>query len=82
MKISSRDAEQFLKNPKPGTAVILLYGPDPMRTSIIRQDFLKSHLGDGAEEEMRLSRLAASDIRSEPAMVQDAMKAIGFEREA
>lgn len=78
MKITSRDAASFLKSPKAGTALILLFGPDAMRTSIMRQDFLKSFLGQSAEEEMRLTRMTGAELRSEPASLQDAVKAIGF----
>lgn len=78
MKISSRDAASFLKSPKSGTALILLFGPDAMRTAILRQDFLKSHLGENADEEMRLTRMTGAELRSEPAALQDALKAIGF----
>ena len=78
MRISSREAAGFLKNPKAGTALVLLFGPDAMRTSLTRQDFLKSHLGENADEEMRLTRMTGQDLRSEPAALQDAIKAIGF----
>ena len=78
MKITSRDAAAFLKSPKPGTALILLYGPDAMRTSIMRQDFLKQYLGPDADEEMRLTRMTGAELKSEPASLQDAINAIGF----
>jgi len=78
LKITSRDAASFLKNPKAGTALILLFGPDAMRSSLTRQDFLKRHLGAEADEEMRLTRMTGAELRSEPAALQDAMKAIGF----
>ena len=78
MKITARDTKAFLKGPKPGTALILLFGPDAMRISLTRQDFLKAYLGANAEEEMRLTRMTGAELKSEPAMLQDAMKAIGF----
>ena len=78
MKITSRDAASFLKNPKAGTALILIFGPDAMRSSLTRQDFLKRHLGEAADEEMRLTRMSGAELRSEPAALQDAVKAIGF----
>jgi len=49
-----------------------------MRSSLTRQDFLKRHLGEGADEEMRLTRMTGAELRSEPASLQDAVKAIGF----
>ena len=78
MKLSTRDAAAFLKAPKSGTALILLYGPDAMRTAITRQDFLKSHLGATADSEMRLTRMTGAELKSEPARLQDATKAMGF----
>ena len=78
LKIASRDAAAFLKRPKEGTALILLFGPDAMRTSLTRQDFLKSFLGEKADEEMRLTRMSGTELRSDPAMLQDAVKAVGF----
>ncbi len=78
MKITARDAPAFLKNPKAGTALILIFGPDSMRSSLTRQDFLKQHLGETADEEMRLTRMTGAELKSEPAALQDAVKAIGF----
>lgn len=78
MKVTSREAPGFLKSPPGHVAVILLFGPDAMRTALQRETFLERYLGPGASEEMRLTRLSASEVRSEPAALQDAMKAIGF----
>ena len=78
MKLSTRDAQAFLKSPNPGTALVLLYGPDAMRTAITRQDFMITLLGENAEEDMRLTRLSASEALAEPPVIQDAVKAIGF----
>ena len=78
MKVASRDIAGFLKSPKAGTALILMYGPDAMRTAILRQDFLKAHLGDSADSEMRLTRMTGAELKSEPARLQDATKAMGF----
>ena len=78
MKLSSRDAQAFLKSPNPATALVLLYGPDAMRTAITRQDFMITLLGENAEEDMRLTRFSASEALAEPPIIQDAIKAIGF----
>jgi DNA polymerase-3 subunit delta len=78
MKLSTRDAAGFLKKPRPDTALILLYGPEPMRTALTRQDLLKTLLGENAEEDMRLTRMTPRELSSEPASLQDALKAIGF----
>ena len=49
-----------------------------MRVALKRQDLLKTYLGPKAEEEMRLTRLAAADLRKDPAALTDAAKAQGF----
>ena len=57
---------------------LLIYGNDAMRVALKRQEFLKNLLGPNAEEEMRLSRMPAGELRRDPAMLLDAIKAVGF----
>jgi len=78
VKLSTRDAVTFFKKPDATRAGILIYGADPMRVALKRQELLKNLLGPGAEEEMRLTRLAAADLRRDPAILLDAVKARGF----
>lgn len=78
MKVSARDVPGFLEKPPGSVAFFLLYGPDPMRTAIARQDFLKKHLGESAANEMRLTRMTGSELRSDPARLQDSMRSAGF----
>ena len=78
MKLSPREAEGYFARPDPDRAGLLIYGNDPMRVSLRRQQVLKALLGDGAEEEMRLTRLDAGDLRGDPAALLDAVKAVGF----
>lgn len=78
MKLSPRDAAGYFKRPDPSKAGLLIYGSDPMRVALRRKDVLLAMVGDAAEEEMRLTRFAGSDLRSDPAAVVDAMKAQGF----
>ncbi|MEL7105834.1 MAG: DNA polymerase III subunit delta [Pseudomonadota bacterium] len=78
MKLSTRDANAFFKRPDPARAGILIYGPDPMRVALKRQELLKNLLGENAEEEMRLTRIPASDLSRDKAALSDAVKAQGF----
>lgn len=78
MKLSTRDADAFFKKPDPTRAGILIYGPDPMRVALKRQALLKNFLGESAEEEMRLTRLPASELTRDKAALSDALKAQGF----
>jgi DNA polymerase-3 subunit delta len=78
MKLSSRDASAYFANPDKSAAGLLIFGADAMRVAIKRQDTLAKLLGPGAEEEMRLARIAAGDLRGDKAMLLDAVKAVGF----
>ena len=50
----------------------------PCASRLKRQEYLKALLGPAAEEEMRLTRIPAADLRREPALLMDAIKAVGF----
>lgn len=78
MKFAVRNLAGFATRPDERVGAILLYGEDAMRVALKRQDFLNSYLGPAAEEEMRLTRLAAADLRKDPAALTDAAKAQGF----
>jgi DNA polymerase-3 subunit delta len=78
MKLSPRDVAAYARRPDSSAAGCLIFGDDAMRVALRRQELLKNLLGDGAEEEMRLTRLAAADLRGDPASLLDAVKAVGF----
>lgn len=78
MKFAARNLAGFAARPDEKIAAVLLYGEDAMRVALKRQDLLKTYLGPAAEEEMRLTRLAAADLRKDPAALTDAAKAQGF----
>ena len=78
MKLSGRDAEGYFARPDPASSGLLIYGADPMAVALKRQQVLAALLGPGAEEEMRLTRLAGGDLRQDPAALLDAVKAVGF----
>ncbi|MGJ8556524.1 MAG: DNA polymerase III subunit delta [Sulfitobacter geojensis] len=78
MKLSPRDANAYFKKPDRDKTGLLIFGSDAMRVALKRQEFLKALLGPQAEEEMRLTRIPAAELRREPAMLLDAIKAIGF----
>ncbi len=78
MKLSPRDANVYFGKPDPSKTGLLIYGGDAMRVALKRQEFLKALLGPNAEEEMRLTRIPAAELRKDPAMLPDAVKAIGF----
>ena len=77
MKLGPRDVPGFFRAPDASRAGILIYGADGMRVALRRQELVKALLGPDAEAEMRLTRIAASDLRKDPASVTDELKATG-----
>lgn len=78
MKLSARDATAFFARPDPERPGILIYGASPMRVALKRQDMIAALIGPTGEADMRLTRLAAADLRRDPAALLDAAKAVGF----
>lgn len=78
MKLSPRDASAFFAKPDPTRAGLLIYGPDAMRVATRRQQVIKALVGPDGETEMRLTRMPGADLRKDPALLIDAIKARGF----
>lgn len=78
MKLSARDAAGYFRKPDTSGAGLLIYGGDAMRVALKRQDIIKALVGPNGEEEMRLTRLSGADLRKDPALLGDAIKAQGF----
>lgn len=76
MKGNARDLDVILK--RGGFSGLLFYGGDALRVAAKRETALETLLGANAEEDMRLTRLHAGDLRQDPASVIDALKATGF----
>ncbi|QFT64706.1 DNA polymerase III subunit delta [Roseivivax sp. THAF30] len=78
MKLSPRDAPAYFRKPDPEAAGLLIYGEDAMRVALRRQEVIAALIGPSGEEEMRLERMSAAELRKEPARLIDAIKAQGF----
>ena len=78
MKLTARDAASYFRKPDPEKAGLLIYGGDPMRIALRRAEVIKALIGENGEDEMRLTRMPASDLRKDAAPLVDAIKAIGF----
>jgi DNA polymerase-3 subunit delta len=78
MKLAPRDAAAYLAKPSPPKPGLLIYGEDPMRVALKRQEVILAMIGPQGEAEMRLSRHDAADLRRDPALASDAMRAAGF----
>jgi DNA polymerase-3 subunit delta len=78
MKLAPRDAPTYFRKPDPSRTGLLIYGADGMRVALRRQEVIRALAGPDGEDEMRISRIAAADLRKDPALLQDAIKAQGF----
>lgn len=78
MKLSPRDAARYFARPDAQRTGLLIHGADAMRVALKRQEVIAALLGPTGEEEMRLSRMSAADLRKDPALLNDAIKAQGF----
>ena len=78
MKLTPRDAPAYFRKPDPSRTGLLIYGADGMRVALRRQEVIRALAGPDGEDEMRISRIAAADLRKDPALLQDAIKAQGF----
>lgn len=78
MKLSTRDAPAYFVKPNPSATGLLIYGSDAMRVALRRQEVIRALVGESGEEEMRVSRISASDLRKDSALLLDAVKAQGF----
>ncbi|NNE87398.1 MAG: DNA polymerase III subunit delta, partial [Silicimonas sp.] len=78
MKLSPRDAPAYFAKPDASKTGLLIYGADAMRVALRRQEVIKALIGEAGEEEMRLSRIPAAELRKDPALLLDAIKAQGF----
>ncbi len=78
MKLSAQKAAAYFRNPEARITGILIYGPDAMRIALKRQEVIKAIVGPNGEAEMRLSRISAAELRKDPALLNDALKAQSF----
>jgi DNA polymerase-3 subunit delta len=78
MKLAGAQANGYFSKPDTSKAGLLIYGADAMRVAIKRQEVIAALVGPQGEEEMRLTRIPAGELRKDKAMLLDAVKAIGF----
>jgi DNA polymerase-3 subunit delta len=78
MKLTGGAAANYFRKPDPTHTALLIFGADPMRVADKRQQAILALVGPQGEEEMRLTRINASDLRKDPALLDDAIKAQGF----
>ncbi len=78
MKLSAREAAGYFKKPDPKRTGLLIYGSDGMRVALKRQEVIAALIGPNGDEEMRLTRMQGGELRKDPAMLLDAVKAVSF----
>ncbi len=78
MILKGIEAIRYFAAPDPGKAGLLIFGADGMRVALRRQEVVAALIGPDGPEEMRLTRLAASDLRKESGALFDAVRAMGF----
>jgi DNA polymerase-3 subunit delta len=78
MKLTPRDAIPYFAKPDPTKTGLLIFGADTMRVALRRQEVIAALIGPAGEEEMRLTRINGADLRKDPALLDDAVKAHGF----
>ena len=78
MKLAGAAALRYLARPDPGKAGLLIHGADAMRVALKRQEAILALIGPEGEAEMRLQRISGADLRKDPALLSDAMRAQGF----
>ena len=78
MKLSGPAANRYSRAPDAGATGLLIFGADAMRVALKRQEVVAALIGPEGEGEMRLTRISASELRKDGALLQDAVKAVGF----
>jgi len=78
MKLARRDAAGYFAKPDVTKAGLLMYGADAMRIALKRQQLISTLIGPNGDDEMRLTRIPASELRKNPAALLDGVKAVGF----
>lgn len=78
MKLAGARANEYFAKPDGQHKGILIFGADSMRVALRRQELINALVGEKADEEMRLTRFSGADLRKEPALALDGLKAAGF----
>ena len=60
MKLAGAEARRYFAKPDPKRPAVLIYGTDPMRVALRRQELIAALIGPDGPSEMRLTRMAAA----------------------
>lgn len=78
MNLKGGEIARYLARPDPSRPALLIYGQDAMRVALKRAEAVRALVGERAEEEMRLTRMAGGGLKKDPAQLLDAIKEVGF----
>jgi len=78
MKLQLKNKNTYFLKPDPQMAGLLLYGVNPARIQKKKNEFINALVGLSAKEEMRLTIISTTDLRKNPSLLIDAIKAQGF----
>lgn len=71
-------AARYFARPDPDRAGLLIFGADPMRVAMRRAQVIAALIGPEGPAELRLTRIAAGDLRRDGSLLLDAIKSAGF----
>jgi len=78
MILRGAEAVRYFAKPDPARAGLLISGADAMRVALRRAEVVAALIGPTGEADLRLTRLAATDLRRDKAALHDAMTSPGF----
>ncbi|MDT8857405.1 DNA polymerase III subunit delta [Paracoccaceae bacterium Fryx2] len=78
MILKGVEAGRYFAKPDPARAGLLICGQDAMRVALRRQEVIAALIGPEGPAEMRLTRIAAGDLRRDGALLLDAIREQGF----
>jgi len=78
MKIAPRDAAGWARKPGADSPGALISGEDPLRAADLRRTAALAIAGESADAEMRITRIAAADLRKDAARLGDSLRSAGF----
>lgn len=78
MLLKGGEIARYLARPDPSRPGLLIYGHDAMRVALKRAEAVRALVGEKADEEMRLTRMAGGGLKRDPAQLVDAVREVGF----
>lgn len=78
MLLRGAEANRYLAKPDPARAGLLIFGTDPMRVAMKRQEAVAALIGPQGEAEMRLTRISGAELRKDASRLVDGICEVGF----